>query len=45
MHIELCVCIPYIGLIQNTIVLAASQRGCTINAIYCMYSKLPTDDE
>ena len=29
----------------NLIVLAASQRGCTINAIDCMYSKLPPDDE
>ena len=27
------------------IVLAASQRGCTINVINCMYSELPTDDE
>ena len=25
--------------------LAASQRGCTINAIDCMYSKLPPEDE
>ena len=29
----------------NLIVLAASQRGCTINAIDCMYSKLPAEDE
>ena len=27
------------------IVLAASQLGCMINAIDCMYSKLPADDE
>ena len=25
--------------------LAASQRGCMINAIDCMYSKLPPEDE
>ena len=30
---------------STLIVLAASQRGCMINAIDCMYSKLPTDDE
>ena len=30
---------------STLIVLAASQRGCMINALYCMYSKLPTDDE
>ena len=28
-----------------TIMLAASQRGCMINAIDCMYSKLPAEDE
>ena len=27
------------------IVLAASQSGCMINAIDCIYSKLPSDDE
>ena len=27
------------------IVLAASQRGCTINAIDCMYNKLASEDE
>ena len=26
-------------------VLAASQHGCTINTIDCMYSKLPPEDE
>jgi hypothetical protein len=30
---------------SNFIVLAASQRGCMINAIYCMYSELPSEDE
>ena len=30
---------------STLIVLAAGQRGCTINAIDCMYSKLPTEDE
>ena len=30
---------------STLIVLAASQRGCTINTIHCIYSKLPTDDE
>ena len=30
---------------STLIVLAASQRGCTINAIDCMYSKLPPDGE
>ena len=28
-----------------SIVLAASQRGCMINAIDCVYSKLPPADE
>jgi hypothetical protein len=32
-------------LAANTFVLGASQYGCTINAIYCMYSKLPAEDE
>jgi hypothetical protein len=27
------------------IVLAASQRGCTINTTDCMYSKLPAEDK
>ena len=27
------------------ILLAASQRGCMINATDCMYSKLPAEDE
>ena len=27
------------------IVLAANQRGCMINAIDCIYFKLPTEDE
>ena len=30
---------------STLIVLAASQRGCTINTVDCMYSKLPTEDE
>jgi len=30
---------------STLIVLAASQRGCVINTIYCIYSKLPADDE
>ena len=29
---------------STLIVLAASQRGCMINATGCMYSKLPADD-
>ena len=32
-------------IILYMLVLAASQRGCTINAIDCMYSKLPAEDE
>ena len=30
---------------STLIVLAASQRGCMINAIDCLYSKLPPEDE
>ena len=30
---------------SNLIVLAASQHGCMINAIDCMYSKLSPEDE
>ena len=30
---------------STLIVLAASQRGCTINAVDCMYSKLSPEDE
>ena len=30
---------------STSIVLAASQSGCMINAIDCMYSKLPPEDE
>jgi hypothetical protein len=30
---------------STLIMLTASQRGCTINTIYCTYSKLPTEDE
>ena len=30
---------------STLIVLASSQRGCTINATDCMYSKLPAEDE
>ena len=32
-------------LLFHLIELAASQSGCTINAIDCMYSKLPPEDE
>ena len=33
------------ALSSTLIVLAASQRGCMINATDCMYSKLPAEDE
>ena len=39
------VCGVYHASSSTLIVLAASHRGCTINAIDCMYSKLPTEDE
>ena len=37
--------VPIIPGFSTLIVLACSQSGCTINAIDCMYSKLPPEDE
>ena len=41
-----CICsLWYLSCRVDLTVLAASQRACMINAIDCMYSKLPAEDE
>ena len=38
-------CLTSPGIVKRIIALAASQRGCMINVIDCMYSKLPSEND